>query len=306
MTWDVEAVVGSQGWATWTQLRARIGRSTISAWVADGRLVRLQPEVYATVTAARRWQTRVEAALVGREGVISHGSALALWELMPVPAGPVHVTVDARRSGRGSAGVVLHRDRDVDRTRRRAQGLPVTSVERAVVDSWDETRSGVARHLVRAAAITAVRRRVCSAAGLMTELDHHPRLRGRAELAGLVRLLAEGCQSELEIWGCLQVLRGPGMPRFTQQRPVYVSGRRFLLDAACEEVLLAVEMDGAAWHGAREQRERDLRRDALLASIGWQTLRYSYRRLTQAPEDCRREIRATWAARLALSSDAVR
>jgi very-short-patch-repair endonuclease len=63
-------------------------------------------------------------------------------------------------------------------------------------------------------------------------------------------------------------------------------------------VRLAVEMDGAAWHGSREQRERDIRRDALLATVGWQTLRFSFARLTGAPDDCRREIRAVHAARL--------
>ena len=35
------------------------------------------------------------------------------------------------------------------------------------------------------------------------------------------------------------------MPRFTQQHRVAVAGQTFLLDAAYEEVLLAVEMDGA-------------------------------------------------------------
>ncbi len=84
----------------------------------------------------------------------------------------------------------------------------------------------------------------------------------------LVRLLDEGCQSEIEIWGVLYVLRGPGMPTFTRQRRVVVEGETFLVDAACEDVLLAVEMDGATWHASRVQRERDIRRDALVATLG--------------------------------------
>ena len=68
------------------------------------------------------------------------------------------------------------------------------------------------------------------------------------------------------------------MPRFALQHRIVVSGRTFFLDAACEEVQLAVEMDGAAWHGSRDQRERDIRRDALVATVGWQTLRFSFRR----------------------------
>ncbi|MGY1722963.1 hypothetical protein [Blastococcus sp. SYSU DS0533] len=116
-------------------------------------------------------------------------------------------------------------------------------------------------------------------------------------LTGLVRLLAQGCQSEREIRGCLQVLRAPGMPRFTQERAVSVGGRTHHLDAAYDDVLLAVEMDGAAWHGSRDQRERDTRRDAVLATAGRQTLRSSYPRLPAEPEECRRDIRSVHAAR---------
>ena len=175
----------------------------------------------------------------------------------------------------------------------------MTCVERTLVDTWGRP-GGLTLPAVRAAAITAVRRRMCRPRDLATELDRRPQLRARASLAELVRLLAEGCQSELEIWGCLNVLRAPGMPRFTLQHRVAVAGRTFFLDAACEEVKLAVEMDGAAWHGSREQRERDIRRDALLATVGWQTLRFSFARLTGSPDACRHDIRAVHAARLQL------
>jgi very-short-patch-repair endonuclease len=87
------------------------------------------------------------------------------------------------------------------------------------------------------------------------------------------------------------------MPAFVQQRRISVAGQTFVLDAACEEALLAVELDGAAWHGSRAQRERDIRRDALVATIGWQTLRFSYARLMGSPDDCRRDIREVADAR---------
>jgi very-short-patch-repair endonuclease len=132
---------------------------------------------------------------------------------------------------------------------------------------------------------------------LFDEIERRPCLPRRAALVDLVRLLADGCRSELEIWGCLNVLRGPGMPVFTLQRRVTVAGQMFILDAACDDVLLAVEMDGAAWHGSQQQRERDIRRDALLATVGWQTLRFGFRRMTGHAEACRREIRTVYDAR---------
>ena len=53
---------------------------------------------------------------------------------------------------------------------------------------------------------------------------------------------------------------------------------------------MAVELDGAAFHGSADARERDTRRDVALAALGWVVLRFSYRRLTREPEGCRREI----------------
>lgn len=211
---DVHDVVGPDGWAGRAQLLQRTSPRTLSAWVTSGWLVRLAPAVLATPAA-----------------------------------GPVHVTAGDSCSGRGSPGTVRHRNPAAVADRRRVDGLPVTSVERAVVDSWGSA-GPPSRDEVRAAAITAVRRRLCRPADLAHELDASTRLPGRADLADLVRLLADGCRSELEIWGCLRVLRAPGMPAFTQQRRVTVGRETFFLDAAYDDAVLAVEMDGAAWHGS--------------------------------------------------------
>jgi very-short-patch-repair endonuclease len=286
-------------WITGSELVARTSPSTVERWVKAGLLVRLQPGIFALPSAAGDWRVRVAAAVHGREAVASHATALALCELIDHPAGPVHISVDPGRSGRGSPGVLVHRAAGAYAGRRRVEGLPVSAVERAVVDAWAAPAT-VPRTAVRAAAITAVRRRFCSPRDLNFELTRSSRAAGRADLEKLVRLLAEGCQSELEIWGCLHVLRARGMPAFVQQRRVAVGAEIFALDAACEESMLAVEMDGAAWHGSRAQREADIRRDSLLATVGWQTLRFGYGRMIHAPEACRREIRAVHEARLSL------
>ena len=296
MSHEVAAIVGPQGWCTWEHLTSRVDRKTVAAWVRTRRLVRLQVGVYALPQLATDFPTRVAASTGALGGLASHRTALALWGLVPRDSGPVHVLVDEKRSARGPSGVVVHRTTDLDDVRRRVLGLPVTSVDRAIVDSWGRP-SGLTRSAVRGAAITAIRERLCSAADLSYELARRPKLPGRAALSGLVQLLHDGCRSELEIWGCLEVLRGPGMPAFTLQRRVEVGGRVFFLDAACDEVKLAVEMDGAAYHGSSQQRQRDIGRDSLLATVGWQTLRFGYRRMTTQPDACRRDIRAAYLAR---------
>ncbi|MCU1670719.1 MAG: uncharacterized protein JWP40_3646 [Blastococcus sp.] len=299
MARDPRLIVGDTGWIPASDLLAVVSRSTVRTWVAAGKLVRLGPGVLALPGAAESWRIRVAAALHRGQAVASHVTALALWELVAHPPGPVHITVDPDRSGRGPTGVVVHRAADAYAERRRVDGLPVSAIERAVVQTW--ARPAPLEHAaIRAAAITAVRRRLCSPRELRAELSRQPRLSGRAELSRLVSLLADGCQSELEIWGCLHVLRASGMPRFVQQRRVAVRSETFVLDAACEESMLAVEMDGAAWHGSRAQREADIRRDALLATLGWQTLRFSFVRVTGSSEACRRDILAAHESRVRL------
>ena len=295
MAHDVERIIGPAGWMPWAELIRRVDRSTITAWVSTGKLVRPHPGIYASPSAAALWRVRLESAVRSRGAVASHATALALWGLVP-PTGTVHLSVSPTRSGRGSPGVALHRGRDLHDAVRRVNGLPVTCVERSLVDAWGAPAE-LARPTIRAAAITAVRQRLCRPADLAFELDRRPRLPHRPEFAHLVRLLADGCRSELEIWGCLQVLRSPGMPPFVQQRQVTVAGARYFLDAAYDDVLLAVELDGAAWHGSRQQRERDIRRDALIATIGWQTLRFGHARMTAEPDSCRRDIQSTYTAR---------
>ncbi len=117
----------------------------------------------------------------------------------------------------------------------------------------------------------------------------------------MVRLVEQGCHSELEIWGLLEVLRAPGMPRFVQQFPVVLAFGTVHIDVAIPELKVAVELDGAAFHGSQQARERDIRRDAALAARGWVVLRFSYRRLVSQPAGCRREILQVCAARRAAS-----
>src|SRR3954462_8950119 len=112
-------MVGERGWTTSAELLTRVSRQTIGLWVADGKLVRLQPGVLALPSTAGQWRIRLAAALEGRSAAASHITALALWELIEHPPGPVHITVDLTKSARGGTGVVLHRSPGVDAERRR-------------------------------------------------------------------------------------------------------------------------------------------------------------------------------------------
>jgi len=122
----------------------------------------------------------------------------------------------------------------------------------------------------------------------------------RAELEQLLELLAAGCASELEIWGHLHVftgVTGVGMPPFARQFRIRLGGSVRYVDLAHFASKTAVELDGWQFQGGREQRDRDLRRDAQLAAAGWLTVRFTAARLRGDPDGVRRQVCAIIAAR---------
>jgi hypothetical protein len=154
--------------------------------------------------------------------------------------------------------------------------------------------------VAREALLRATRSRRATVRELMGQLDIRPELPGRDALTELLGLIAGGCESELEIFGVRHVLRVPGIPPCEQQYRMHLPFGPVRLDAAWPEVKLAVELDGAAFHGSPAARERDLRRDAALAALGWVVLRFSYRRLMREPEACRAEILAAYRSRVSI------
>lgn len=223
----------------------------------------------------------------------------------------MHVTVSQQRRLRDAGGVVVHRSRQRPVTIR-CEGIDVIEPARSLVEAWAwaasparNIRSGAEQPVIRQALIDAVRTRAVRLAAIHRESARRSRHPGRAELSRLLNLVRGGCQSELEIWGVLHALPGPPeVPPFVQQHRVMVAdGRRIQVDAAWPEARVAVELDGAAFHGSRQARERDLRRDTALAGAGWIVLRFSYARLVADPAGCRREIVAALRHRLISGTD---
>jgi very-short-patch-repair endonuclease len=298
---DLRALVGRDGVVRAADLAGKVDRHTVARWVSSGRLLRLHPGILVFPELADDWHARALAAALATRGALSHVSALALWRLAP-KTGPMHVSVMANRRATCSRGLVVHRVARLDPDR--VGGLPVTDLARALVDTWGLAHGSLGRRrnveLARAGVITALRDRRVTAGQMREQASARPALPGRQQLLTLIELVEGGCHSELEIWGVRDVLRGPGMPRFVQQHPVALPFATVRLDAALPDLKVAIEMDGAAFHGSAEDRERDTRRDVALAALGWVVLRFSYRRLTTEPEACRQEILRVCAARRAL------
>lgn len=287
------------------ELTLATSSSSVHRWLRSGELVLAHAGVVALPDRVGEWEVRARGATLWARGPLSHLSALVAAGLATPPAGPVHVAVPADRWPRGCSDVVVHRT-----TRPMgplgAGSPPRLPVARSVVDAWawahSTTRNSRATQdqaLLRQLVIGIVRQREVRVGDLRRESDRQPGHGGRAALSALLDLVEGGCQSELEIFGVTHVLRIPGIPAPVQQhRVVLPNGRSVHLDAAYVPAKVGVELDGAGYHSSREERERDMSRDTALATLGWATLRYSYRRLTGEPVACQREIELVVRGRL--------
>ncbi|MET8259113.1 DUF559 domain-containing protein [Micromonospora sp. NPDC005553] len=276
---------------------------TLQGAYRAGRIVRVLPEVYVDAALVRDTHAdlppfariepelarRAALAYAGGRGALSRLSALDVWGVRRQPPGePVHIDLSTESGMRSSPhlmvrhrpGLVIEPPHVVMR-----RGLPVTRLDRTLVDCWPLLPSVDRSSLL----IRAVNDRLTTPQRLAAALAEVPRLTDRAAVRGLVGRLAAGCRSPLEVWGHDHVFTGPGMPRFTRQARVRVGARTIYLDMFAEAERVNIELDGATSHGDPAEREIDLRRDALLATVGILVVRFSHRRLTTDPAKVRQE-----------------
>ncbi|MFI7549024.1 DUF559 domain-containing protein [Micromonospora sediminimaris] len=273
------------GWLRRVLPAVYVDGSLLTGPESPSALAQLKPEV------ARR------AALAYADGraALSALTALDGYGLRPQPAGePVYLDVPAGTGLRSKESLVVRH-----RTAFAAEpphvvvrrGLPLVRLEEALVRSWpllsEESRIGPV--------VRAVNDRMTTGYRLRNALA--PKLTGRAALSALIDRLDAGCRSPLEIWGHDRVFTGPGMPVLMRQVRVRVNKRTMYLDLFAEQERVNIELDGATSHGDPRQREIDLRRDALLATVGILVVRFSHRRLVREPDEVRRETLAILAGR---------
>ncbi len=254
-----------------------VAPSTITDWVADGRLEVVHPSVFRVAGANAPWRATVLAAcLAGGPGAVASHRAAAELHGLPVPAAPVEIT--ARRSRHAfSSGVVLHRPVRLDPLDVTAvAGVPSTSVARTLLDLGAVVHRGRVQEAVDA----ALRDGRVSADELAARLEALA-VRGRPGVTALRAALADGGggpvpESVLER-RFLQVIADLAIPTPVRQFDVRVGGR-FLarLDFAWPEHRIGAEVDGHGSHATRRQRAHDLERRNRLAEAGWQLRVFTY------------------------------
>lgn len=159
---------------------AGVDRPRLSRFAATGRLQRVRRGVYRLTHFPR---TRHEDLFIawletGPDSVISHASALLLYDLSDALPAAIHVTVP-RTASRRRHGLCLHTNQITQAEITRYDGLPVTTVPRTIADVATD---GLADELVE----QAVREAVARGLVLPEDMEVAAELRGR-RVSQLVR-----------------------------------------------------------------------------------------------------------------------
>jgi very-short-patch-repair endonuclease len=296
----IHEVMASNGQlATRQQLLRRVPARVLDGHIGRGQLVRLFPHVYGLKGSPDDGTTALRAALLhaGPDSALSHTTALAVWGELRLER-PFHLTVEESLRRAGAPGLIVHRRKNFDPGSAQCverRGLRITTLPRTVIDAWPLLPPAERRPLV----LDLARRGLVTADLLDAALAERPNVAGRRLLRQTIDLVADGCQSELEAHGVLNVFRHRSLPASVGQYRVELPTGRIKLDRAWPEVKIAVELDGAKYHTSPEDRRRDLARDTALAALGWVVLRFTYAEVLRDPDGVRARILEVYRTRLA-------
>ena len=282
------------------QLQQLLGysRAGVKRMVDAGRLHRVHHGVYAVGHTDLSAHGECLAAVlgVGPGAMLSYYSAGWLWGIWQGSPKPIHVTALIPRHHPAPKGITRHRARNlVEADRAMAEGIPLTSVARTLLDLASKLRG-----------------------------DQFARVLARAEDLGLLDLG--------QIEGVIERSRGhPGAKRLRYaisiyERPIYSRSefeRRFVghliasglprpatgwnelgyeLDVYWPERRFGIELDAFETHGNRAAFESDHERDLSFALAGIETIRVSENQFREAPDEIvakvaallgRRQVRST-------------
>ena len=239
------------------QLRRRL---TYGIWTEPVRNVYADAGLLMT-PAAWRWASLLSG---GPQAVLSHRSAAEVWD-MPVTAPPrPEISVPVSAHARPGPQVKVHRITVPTRNVLAFRRMSVTSRQRTVLDCLLDLPVDQGRTLFDRALQRGWVNLPAMVAAVHDARGRRGVARARAVMAGADPATAS--QAERVAQG---LLAASGITGWVAGHPLLVGGQIVaLLDLAFPAVLLAIEIDGWAWHSGPERFQRDRRRQNLLVSTG--------------------------------------
>lgn len=248
-----------------------LSSSQISYRVRSGAWIKVQPKVYRLAGVPGSWELDLFAACASTGGVISHRCAAALWKLDVYDKPPIEITVPEGRSVRVAVDRI-HESRQWHlRNETVRSGLPVTGIERTILDCAGVVGLGRAERLAEA----AIRKEMTSWLRLADALkDHSARGRnGCLTLRQLLQIRLGNGTVPLSDFSrrVVQLLEKANIaPPVVEYRITDGAGRHILqVDLAWPHLKKAWELDGLEFHFGRSDIERDRRKRNAVVAEGW-------------------------------------
>ncbi len=232
--------------------------------------------------------------------IVSHRSAAGLHGLATFGPGPVEVLAPHATCQRVEGALVRRTTALPDHHLTRVDGLPVTTVERTIVD----LAAVVGAKRLGQILDDAVAARLTTTSGVgrcVTELA----VRGRRGIAACHSVLDERgpgtvpADSELERQ-LHTLVASAGLPPLRRQAPhPGPSHNRGRVDGMWPEVRVIVEVDGRRWHTRIADLRRDHQRDLDAARQGYLTVRVLAEDVRDDPDGTAGALRETYVVRQA-------
>jgi very-short-patch-repair endonuclease len=256
---------------------AGVRRHYIETRLRAGSLERLRAGVFVVAGAPRSFEQSVLAAVLaaGPHAVASHTTAAVIWGLPFVEHDTLELST-ARPHWARMPGVRAHRTTSFLSCEHTAQRrIPVTTVSRTLVDlSGSFTVAQLGRmtdRTLRKGQLRLDDLRKC-VAGLLPAPGRRPtRIQRvlRRRLAGY-----EPGDSDLEM-RFVRAIVAAGLPEPELQHRVVIGTRRYRIDMAYPDLMLAMEIDGWEHHRSRTAFDEDRARANDLVVGGWRVLRFT-------------------------------
>ncbi|WP_062305456.1 hypothetical protein [Demequina subtropica] len=271
---------------TYHQMRTMSSARGIAGALAAGTIERVLPNHYAAAVHARSWAVRARAALswAGPESALGGTSALYVWGAWDQPAA-VSIAAPWETRPRGPSWLRIRRFVTMPAAHQVA-GHRAVDPELAVVLAHEQ----VAPRDRAEAVYRPIRTGIVTAESLAATVASTRFVRARPALLRRIAAAGAGAESYLEETAGDRVLTGPDLAHLARQHLIAVRGELARIDAFDPATLTAFEFDGHAAHGSRSARRADIARDALLATVGIQTVRFDYRDVMERPHWCREVV----------------
>lgn len=262
------------------QIRYRVRRQ--QSWIE------VHPGVYHLAAVLRTWHSALMALVLYTGGVASHRTGSALWHLELYRAPRIlEVTVPFDNYIRQPDAALIHRTKQwalADIVER--NGIPCTGIDRTILDCGAVLGPPTVERLAE----SAIRQKLTSWPQLAVTLSRHSR-KGRDGCGVLRTVLDERLANATVPLSdfsrvVANLLVDSGLPRPTLEHPILDEHGRIVMlaDLAWPHLQKAWELDGLAYHFAREAVERDRRKRNKAKALGWNIQEILWSMYAKEPE----------------------